>query len=60
MHLYQQIDLPNQEVRNLFCRDAVFDHLSLAYGQFASFDCSSVRFEACDFSNGEWLSGSFH
>ena len=36
-HLYQQIDLPNQEVRNLVFRDAVFDHLSLANGQFASF-----------------------
>ena len=36
-HLYQQIDLPNQEVRNLVFRDAV-----------------------CDFSNVEWLSGSFH
>ena len=46
-HLYQQIDLPNQEVRNLVFRDAVFDHLSLANGQFASFDCSNVRFEAC-------------
>lgn len=34
-HLYQQIDLPNQEVRNLVFRDAVFDHLSLANGQFA-------------------------
>ena len=59
-HLYQQIDLSNQEVRNLVFRDAVFDHLSLANGQFASFDCSNVRFEACDFSNVEWLSGSFH
>ena len=59
-HLYQQIDLPNQEIRNLVFRDAVFDHLSLANGQFASFDCSNVRFEACDFSNVEWLSGSFH
>lgn len=29
-HLYQQIDLSNQEVRNLVFRDAVFDHLSLA------------------------------
>lgn len=35
-HLYQQIDLSNQEVRNLVFRDAVFDHLSLANGQFAS------------------------
>ena len=52
-HLYQQIDLPNQEIRNLVFRDAVFDHLSLANGQFASFDCSNVRFEACDFSNVE-------
>ena len=49
-HLYQQIDLSNQEVRNLVFRDAVFDHLSLANGQFASFDCSNVRFEGCDFS----------
>ena len=31
-HLYQQIDLPNQEIRNLVFRDAVFDHLSLANG----------------------------
>ncbi|EGO8269358.1 TPA: pentapeptide repeat-containing protein [Enterococcus faecalis] len=57
-HLYQQIDLSNQEVRNLVFRDAVFDHLSLANGQFASFDCSNVRFEGCDLTESNWLNTS--
>jgi uncharacterized protein YjbI with pentapeptide repeats len=59
IHLANQ-DLSYQDTHSLLLREAIFTRVTMNRNHFSHFECSNVRFEHCDFSNTEWIGGSFH
>ncbi|MGK0551015.1 pentapeptide repeat-containing protein [Enterococcus faecalis] len=53
-------DLSYQDVHSLLVRQSVFQRVIMQRNHLVRFECSNVRFECCDFSNTEFIGGSFH
>lgn len=58
MHLKSQ-DLSYQDVNNLVFKACRFEKVTMNRNHLKNFECSNVIFDRCDFSNTEWIGGSF-
>lgn len=59
LHLKNQ-NLSYQDVSGLFFRECHFEKITMNRNHLKHFECSNVIFDHCDFSNTEWIGGSFH
>ena len=48
------------DAKNMVLRESHIQKLTMQKTGLRHFECSNVIFEKCDFSNLEWIGGSFH